>query len=334
MAEPKRPTGIFEVENEINKDMLRTMRTKYVSKEYSIECYNKLKKNLPFLLKQFIYMNEQEMIEALHASAYYLEINAEQVWGNKNYIDTRALSNFINSNLAMVYDEEEKELVKNGQGLGFLNSFIKESLMQVTVANKGSKTVRDRLEDNAYCFKVCCKTLAFGADLTLVRLGSSTRFVDTQVLSNFRPLASAWIIEQYGVLPNLHKDEIWIRCPSEGWLARMLSSYYIAYHYQDKQIHYITTDPNLRVVEFFGKISEYLRNCNPLYDASNWHPEIYAQGSEGPESRFSVTKGYKFDLAWTSPPYGSGQEEYSETYKVTLIDLDLIEGKKYKVLVK
>jgi hypothetical protein len=182
VAKPKCTTGIFEEKNEISKELLRSMKDRFKGKEYAIECYNRLKGRLPFLLNQFKYMKEQEFEDALHASAYYLEISAEQIWGNKTFIDTRSLSNFLNTNLSLVYDAEEKELVKNGQGLGFLNSFIKESLMAVTVVNKGPKSVRERLEDIAYCYKVCCKTLAFGADLTITRLGSSTRFVDTQVL--------------------------------------------------------------------------------------------------------------------------------------------------------
>ncbi|NCB03805.1 MAG: hypothetical protein EOM67_16860, partial [Spirochaetia bacterium] len=242
MASPvkQKVTGIFEERNEVDKKLLKSMKDKFLGAEYAEACYERLKSKLPFLLNQFKYMKEQEFVDALHASARYLQVKAEQVWGNKSEIDLRALANFLNTNLELVYDEEEKELVKNGQGLGFLNSFIKESLMAVTVVHKGPKSVKERLEDIAYCYKVCCKTLAFGADLTITRLGSSTRFVDAQVLSNFRPLASAWLMERYAVLPNMHKDEIWIWTSSEGWCGRLLSSYYIANKYRDKQIHYVS----------------------------------------------------------------------------------------------
>ena len=75
----------------------------------------------------------------------------------------------------------------------------------------------------------------------------------------------------------------------------------------------------MRVVEFFGKVVELLKSYNPIYKAENWHPEIHAQGSEVPASRFSISKGYTFDLSFTSPPYFN-TESYSESFVITLTD--------------
>ena len=182
----KKRTGIFDSAegNSLDKELLKSMKGKFQGDEYAFKCYNKHKSKLPFLHKQFIHFNEQEMVEALHASAYLLQINSEKIWGNKDQIDNRALANFLNTPLELAWDNDESNLITNGQGLGFLNSFIKQALMCVTVANKGTKTIRQRLEELEYCYKVAFKTVTFGADLSITRMGSSCRFIDTQTLSN------------------------------------------------------------------------------------------------------------------------------------------------------
>ena len=319
-----KPKGLFcttTFSNEVSKDLLLSLSPKlaYVSTEFAEKCYDKYRTKLPIYYRQLVTMSRDELVEVLHASAIYLRENSSKFLNNASEVNTDDLARFVSTNInsAAVGDN----LIRNGNGLSFLNSFVKEALLNVTVAGKGSKTLYDLVQDTRYLYKVAYKCMSFKADITLSRLFSTMRVVDTQTVSNIRPLAFAWLYNQYGIIqnPNPKKKQIWLRDPSQGWLGRLLSSYYVAYHNPDKEIHYVSTDPNLKVVEAFAEVTDFLKSFGGMHKVKNWFPEIHNHGAEVPNACFSDTWDYKFDVSATFPPY-FGTEKYSETYIFHLVN--------------
>lgn len=309
---------LFENKTELSPETMKYIKDNYKGEDYCKKQYDKLKDNFPVRFVDILYMDADLILDYMHASAYYLYDNRISLTGNKE-LDENNLIALLNRDIRFAFDEKTKELTKQGQGLGFLNSFIKEKLLSVTVANKGNKNVRERLQDIKYCYKVARKCISFKCDLSLQKLFASTKLVGGQSVSNFRPLASAYLMYKYGILEHPEKDTLNFWIPSEGWLGRLLSSYYIAYKFPNKQINYLSTDPSGDVVSSFWEMVEYLSNYG-IHPLTNWHAEIRQHGSDVEEANFHKNENKVFDLIWTSPPYSLGYEKYKDSYIMTALD--------------
>lgn len=311
--------GLFDIQTEIDKDKLEYIKENWQGAEYCEQCYAKHSRQMPYAYKDLIYKDKDELVEIAHAATYYIYLNRDMATGNTE-IDDGALVALLNRDINFAFDESTKTLTKQGQGLGFLNAFIKEKLLSVTVANKGPRTVTDRMQDMKYLYKVVRKAMAMKTDLTITRLFSTAKIVDGQSVSNFRPMASAYLMHKYGIWANPDKDVLNFWIPSEGWLGRLLSSYYTAYKNPDKQINYISTDPSGDVVSSFWEVVEYLSNFGGIHKVKNWSADIRQHGSDVPEADFYKNEGKKFELIWTSPPYSLGFEKYKDSYIIKAID--------------
>lgn len=321
---------LFEIKEKVGKELLKEIREdEWKGEDYCKEMYSKYGSRLPFRRSDFEHFKKDELIDIIHCMVEWVHINRENLYKVEK-INERDLSNLLNTQIEMCYDEFDKALKTNGVGLSFINYFIKEKLLSVTVKGNGSNTVMDILDDYKKVYKVVIKTIQLVKTgiITLNSILNTSRLVGTQTVSNFRPLSSAYIMYKYGILKNKDKNELNFWIPSEGWLGRMLSSYYIAYNNPDKQINYISTDPSGDVVSSFWEAVEWLKDYGGISKVKNWHPEIRQHGSEVEEARFKVREDKMFDLIWTSPPYSLGYEMYKDSYKIIAVDS---KGKKVKI---
>lgn len=310
---------LFEIKRAVSSDDLKDLRKQFVSAEYCEECYDKHKNKLPLDYSTAMGFGKETLHEYLHASAYYGWVNRTKMAGN-NEISSAPLSTLLNVNINTCFNKDTLTLTRNGAGLEFLNGFIKEKLLSVTVAGRGSTTVTERLESIEYIYKVCCKALSLKSGLNLNGIFATAKIFGGQSVSNFRPLASAYLMHRYGVWKYPEKDVLNFWIPSEGWLGRLLSSYYVAYKNPDKQINYISTDPSGDVASSFWDVVDYLKDFGGVSRIKNWNAEIRQHGSDVPEADFFKNEGKKFELIWTSPPYSLGFEIYKESYKIEALD--------------
>ena len=313
--------GLFDVKTELTERELTYIKDNFKGEAYCEQAYNKYKDIFPIEYPQVVKLNIETLLELTHAAAYYIYLNRETMYNNTD-IEYSKLLQLLNAEIRLAYDENTKSLLRQGQGLGFLNGFIKEKLLSVTVAGKGPKTVTDRMQNLTFLYKVARKTIQMKAGFTLNRLFATAKIVDGQSVSNFRPLASAYLMHKYAIWKHPQQSEFNFWIPSEGWLGRLLSSYYTAYKNPDKQINYISTDPSGDVVSSFWDVVDYLNNAGGFNKLDNWKAEIRQHGSDVPEADFHKNENITFDLIWTSPPYSLGFEIYKDSYNILALDLE------------
>lgn len=275
------------------------------------EMYEKHKNRFPMPYAQLAKLPQSERIELAHAAIKFFRDNSAKVLKNKEHVDTKDLTNFLNTPIEKAYKNDE--YLKSTKGLGFLNSFIKEYLLSVEVHGKGAN-VYERMKDDKWMYKVICKTLSFSLDLAVQKIYSTMKLVDTQSISNIRPPSMAAIYHEFGIERTKGKKTLNILTSSEGWLGRLLASYYIAHHNPDRVVNYHTIDPNPNVAEAFQIVKEFLLSYGGVNKASNWKPVFHQCGSE---EDLDIPEGMEFDIIGTSPPYGF-QEVYTAGREVTV----------------
>ena len=136
-----------------------------------------------------------------------------------------------------------------------------------------------------------------------------------QYAVNFPPLTAKYLYERYTEHIK-EQDVINIYDPSSGWGGRILGAMSVR---DDRNIHYIGTDPNTdHTIEELGITKyEYLANFfnenkyGSLFPHNHTY-EVYQLGSEEIKTnqQFQTYRG-KLDLVFTSPPYFA-KEAYSE----------------------
>jgi len=139
----------------------------------------------------------------------------------------------------------------------------------------------------------------------------------TQYAVNFPPLTAKYLYEKY-TSHIKNQEVITLYDPSAGWGGRLLGALSI----DDRNIHYVGTDPNTEnyITELGKTRYEYLAEffnskipgaSNPFWGHKNTY-DIYTLGSEviHENESFQKYKG-KLDMVFTSPPYFD-RERYSD----------------------
>lgn len=133
---------------------------------------------------------------------------------------------------------------------------------------------------------------------------------------NFPPLTAKYIYQEY-TKDIKDTEPLVVYDPSSGWGGRILGAMSI----DDRQLHYVGTDPNpdnyindldkSRYEYLADWFNENTNGGNPFFGHQNTY-ELFQDGSEdiADNPRFQKYKG-KLDLVFTSPPYFN-REQYSE----------------------
>ena len=170
--------------------------------------------------------------------------------------------------------------------------------------------IENMSDDCVYCIRVYER-----GQKVFPKCFPSFRIGYIQVAVNFPPMTAKYLYERY--TNHIKKqDVINIYDPSCGWGGRILGAMSVK---DDRNIHYIGTDPNPD--NFFPGGSKYedIANFyntrtyrgNPFFSSTNTH-DVYMLGSEEiyKDTKFQQYKGM-VDLVFTSPPYFN-REAYSE----------------------
>jgi len=313
------------------RDMVIFKNSPYLNKETFEKAYNKYKKYVNYKWKNLLHKSDEELSQIMMACAYNYYLNKDHYLKQRPDANTRDLTLFLDTRLSKAYDRKNKMLLKNKLGIVFLNYFVKEFIIATRVDGKEDKSVLKTSENWKQLYRTTIKTVYLGDDPTPANIFSTLRFSDgAQIPSNFRPLSAGWIFYNYGFLPNKDKTkDIYLHCSSEGFLGRLLSTFYIAYHNPNYNIHYYTIDPNINVVKAFDEVVEFLKDYGKV---KNWFPKIFNIGSEQDEADFYKLYGKKFHVSFTSPPYFN-LEKYAETYTIqAVLDIENKTKKEYYVI--
>jgi len=315
--------GIQSHEAKLSKKRLHTLRDMVIFKgstllnEASFKLmYDKYKGYLKTKYTILLHESNKDLMGIAMASAYNYFINKDYfIKSREDNFDTRDLTNFLATNLSRVYDRKDKTIEQNKVGMVFLNSFVKTFITATEVDGREGKNLNKTAGNWKQMYRSALKTMYLGEDMTAQNVFSTIRFSDgSQIPSNFRPLAAAYLFNRYGLQKNLDKKDIYLHCSSEGFLGRTLATFHLAYNNPDKNIHYYTIDPNLQVVNAFHKLVNWLRSN--IADVPNWFPKIHNIGSEVEEANFYNLYGKQFHCSFTSPPYFD-LEKYAETFILT-----------------
>ncbi len=122
-------------------------------------------------------------------------------------------------------------------------------------------------------------------------------FSSTQSVSNFRPTAAAAIYHRY--MPE-HGGITWDM--SAGFGGRLLGALAC-----DRVVRYIGTDPSTYAMDGLREMSEELVPMAEQFGRRTLEVELRQVGSED-----FVPERNSLDLCFTSPPFGPGQEKYSD----------------------
>lgn len=302
--------------------------------EYRQQCYDKYKSIIPmnkFKLQEYDNDTMTDILIA-HQLFFYDELKSRLDSGAKKEIDKSDLTHFLSKDINYAFTQPDK-LNRSQQGLDFIKPFVRDIIYQTGVKGKYSDP-RKNLDDIRSFHRAVCVCFIFNSEinvLTISKLATTMQLTGSvQVVSNFRPMSAAYLFQKYGV-ENTTNKEVNILVPSEGFLGRLLASYYIAKHNPDRIINYHTIDPNPLLVEPFNEMVKYLKKHGGIMNSvTNWNPVMHTHGSEVPEARLRDTLGIEFDLTFTSPPY-IGKELYigaAELY-ITPKDLPLSEQTKF-----
>jgi len=321
-------TGGESVEAKLSKKRLHTLRDMVIYKGSPLlneksfkEAYNKYKKYLKTRYTILLQEDNEILSGIAMAAAYDYYRQRDYFIKSRDTYDIKDLTHFLNTNLKRMFDRKGKYVLQNKVGINFLNSFVKTYITSTSVDGREGKNLNKTAGNWKQMYRSALKSMYLGDDMTAQNVFSTIRFSDgSQIPSNFRPLAAAFIFNRYGIEPNKDEKDIYIHCSSEGFLGRTLATYYLAYNNPDKNIHYYTIDPNLQVIDAFGKLEKWLREN--IADLDNWKPKIFNIGSEVEEANFYKLYGKKFHCSFTSPPYFD-LEKYAETYIIySVMDLD------------
>jgi hypothetical protein len=314
---------------------LRTKQRRLVprDKEYK-KAYKKYKHYLKFRAEQIVCLPEEEIRLFLMCGAYALKKDMPKFLGHEERdIDYKDLDRFLNQDVSLIYKKKDKSFKKLKHGLKFLGTLTRKYYTNVLQEESGGAINDTYLA----LFEVCNISLHLAPLKT--RMGTR-RFYSTythastknrlQFASNFNPLISAYIFNNYGLKSAKERGvkEIHLHSSSEGWLGRLLASYYVAFKNPKYRVYYRSIDPNIKVVESFHKLIEILQEYKPL---ENWDAKIWNQGSEE-----SYPENIKIDVSFTSPPY-LDLEKYPDSVIVncekgtcTLSHLDRVEILSHK----
>ena len=307
-------------EAKLSKKRLHTLRDMVIYKgspllneESFKKAYDKYKGYLKTKFTILLHESNEDLSGIAMASAYNYFLKRDYfIKSREDKFDTRDLTNFLATNLNRVFDHKDKMVEQNKVGMVFLNSFVKTFITSTEVDGREGKNLNRTAGNWKQMYRSALKTMYLGEDMTAQNVFSTIRFSDgSQIPSNFRPLASAFIFNKYGLKANPNEKDIYLHCSSEGFLGRTLSTFYLAYNNPDKNIHYYTIDPNLQVVNAFYKLVNWLREN--IAEVPNWFPIIHNIGSEVEEAHFYKRYGKVFHCSFTSPPYFD-LEKYPETY--------------------
>jgi len=315
--------GTVSYETKLSKKRLHTLRDMVIYKGSSLlneksfkEAYNKYKKYIKTKYTILLHEDNETLSGIAMACSYNYFINKDYfIKSRENDYDIRDLTNFLGTNLNRVYDRKTKMIEQNKVGMVFLNSFVKTFITSTEVDGREGKNLNRTAGNWKQMYRSALKTMYLGEDMTAQNVFSTIRFSDgSQIPSNFRPLAAAYIFNRYGVQANKDKKDIYLHCSSEGFLGRTLATYHLAYNNPNKNIHYYTIDPNLQVINAFHKLEKWLRDN--IGDLPNWKPRIHNIGSEVEKAHFYNVYGKHFHCSFTSPPYFD-LEKYPETFILT-----------------
>ena len=315
--------GSSSAEAKLSKKRLHTLRDMVIYKgspllneEAFKKMYNKYKGYLKTKYTILLHESNEDLMGISMASAYNYFINRDYfIKSREDNFDTRDLTNFLATNLNRVFDRKTKMIEQNKVGMVFLNSFVKTFITATEVDGREGKNLNRTAGNWKQMYRSALKTMYLGEDMTAQNVFSTIRFSDgSQIPSNFRPLAAAYIFNKFGVEPNRDKKDIYLHCSSEGFLGRTLATFHLAYNNPDLNIHYYTIDPNLQVINAFEKLVNWLREN--IAEVPNWKPQIHNMGSEVEEANFYAKYGKQFHCSFTSPPYFD-LEKYAETFILT-----------------
>jgi len=283
--------------------------------------YKNNRKYLKWRKRNILKLSDGEIYDILKAGAYALKKDMPKFLGHEtDTYDTKDLEKFLSYNVYSLKNSDNR-FKKVRYGLKFLDSFTRKYYTNVLDHTGGALH-----DDYISLFEVCGISLHLATNETVMgtrRYFSTYTHASTknrlQFASNFNPLIAAYIFNQYGLksADSRGSKTICLHSSSEGWLGRLLASYYVAVRNPDYKIVYRSIDPNIKVVKAFNKLVSYL---NKNYPVKNWDTEILHQGSEEP---WDYKEG--IDCSFTSPPY-MDLEKYPDTYIFHLTN-----GKTYMV---
>lgn len=208
------------------------------------------------------------------------------------------------------------EQIKKLYSEGIVETFNVRNLEKTANYGDSMDTLADVITDNDkevnYKFSIRYyekESRIFPAALEAFKLGLS------QPAVNFPPLTAKYIYQKYTDHIK-DKSDLTIYDPSSGWGGRILGAMSV----DDRQLHYVGTDPNTDnyLPEINKSRYEYLADWfnentnggNPFFGHRNTY-ELFQDGSEeiADNPKFQKYKG-KLDLVFTSPPYFN-REQYS-----------------------
>jgi hypothetical protein len=265
----------------------------------------------------FSVSGEEELREVTYFAMYRAKLTVNSfIYLEPDFVD---LKNLLDMDLERLPDLSQLSLT---QGLSFCDHFTKKGRLSTPIAGKGNAQAINLLTDDYGLYKATLKAFYFHKKNVTSKAVLRTVELLVPVVSNFRPLSACKIWYDYAVKQALEegRDYVALHVPSEGWLGRLLSSYKIAYDYQQLTVYYVSTDPNPIVNREGNRMIEMLRSYHNL---ENWKPILYMEGSENfdrvhPEMQ---KRGIKFDVSFTSPPYFN-TEKYQRGYVFSLFGME------------
>lgn len=344
MSEKK---GLFKSSNldysvdRLKVNRLRSRRENPTDLEYKKMYLKHHKKALTLRAKEVWEKSDEEIYEILMCGAYALKKDMPRYLGlETEELNTKDLEDFLNIDVASIYKKSTKTFSKKTQGLKFLDGFTRRYYTNVLKQDSGG-ALEDDLKSVLDVCNISLHLAPAHTRMTTRRYFSTYTHASTknrlQFASNFNPLITAYLFNTYGkkVAKANKRQEINLHSSSEGWLSRLLASYYVACKNPNYNVNYISIDPNIKVVKAFNELVAYLKNNRSV---NNWNPKIINDGSE---VKGAYLKDYRIDVSFTSPPY-LDLEEYPDTlilktkkgeYKVSALDEVFVKRDSIKMLV-
>lgn len=316
------------------KDFVKEAKNNFKGSDYCAEMYEKHKAKYPITpVKMSSIIGDWELLsELVHGAVVYFKENQKYLDNDDLELNTKDLINFLNTKPLKIFNPETKELSQNRAGYDFLNYFIRDNMLDVTVAGKSSVSIKQQVKDDYLVYKSICKGIVFNQKITISGIFAALKLTNgAQAVSNFRPLCAYYLYSMGLESMKARGDKtLYIKVPSEGWLGRLLSAYKIAYENPDIQIRYESIDPNIAVCQKFKEVNEYLKSeLFGIQKIKNVQATIHPIGSETESACFYNAMGLKFDVIGTSPPYFE-TEGYTEGYEIKTINLNNAKSDTFK----
>lgn len=299
---------------------VKLLPNEYASLEFRDQCYEKWKSKIPCDMYFMATLTDTELIELLLAYQLYLYDDVKHRLGNgakKTELATNDLVSYLKNPVKNGMNGDK--LTRAQHGLDFAKDFVRDLIYKTAVMGKYTDPARNLDLPKNYHRAIVLNMIYGSPKPTIAEVSRSLQITGSvQAVSNFRPMSSACLMHRYAIAPNPNKKDIHILVPSEGFLGRLLSSYYIAYHNRDKQIHYHSIDPNEHLREPYERMVRYLKNYGGFTSRlTNWHPHFHCHGSEVDRANLGKHLNIEFDFTFTSPPY------FSKELYLSAVDLYL-----------